>query len=197
MDLDFLKEVGEAVKAGINNPEEMEQALMDRVKELKLDVDDLDIDYDKGTATVMGIAANEDTREKVLVAVGNTKGVQKVKDSMAVGMTAAEREEIKARTAERAKELMAKDTQAEAKARYDQAQRRIAFQREIAERRKAAEASKTVFYTVQKGDSLRKIAEKHYGDESKWQGIFEANQPMIKKADLIYPGQVLRIPHQG
>ena len=49
-------------------------------------------------------------------------------------------------------------------------------------------------YTVVKGDSLWKIAEKHYGNGSKYQAIFEANEPMLKDADDIYPGQVLRLP---
>ena len=50
------------------------------------------------------------------------------------------------------------------------------------------------FYTVKKGDSLSKIAKRYYGDAMKYKVIFEANQPMLKNPDLIYPGQVLRIP---
>ena len=50
------------------------------------------------------------------------------------------------------------------------------------------------FYTVVKGDTLSKIAKAHYGDAMKYPQIFEANRPMLKSADLIYPGQVLRIP---
>lgn len=53
------------------------------------------------------------------------------------------------------------------------------------------------FYTVVKGDSLSKIAKKYYGDAKKYPVIFEANKPMLKDPDLIYPGQVLRIPPQG
>ena len=49
-------------------------------------------------------------------------------------------------------------------------------------------------YTVVSGDTLWAIAEKNYGNGSKYNVIFEANQPMIKDADEIYPGQVLRIP---
>jgi nucleoid-associated protein YgaU len=52
------------------------------------------------------------------------------------------------------------------------------------------------YYTVQKGDSLSKIAKAHYGDAMKYPVIFEANKPMLKDPDLIYPGQVLRIPPQ-
>ena len=49
-------------------------------------------------------------------------------------------------------------------------------------------------YTVKSGDSLSRIAKAHYGDAMKYPVIFEANQPMLKDPDRIYPGQVLRIP---
>ncbi|MEM8909844.1 MAG: peptidoglycan-binding protein LysM [Bacteroidota bacterium] len=51
-----------------------------------------------------------------------------------------------------------------------------------------------VFYTVEKGDSLSKIAKAHYGDPMKYNHIFEANRPMLEHPDKIYPGQMLRIP---
>ncbi|MCB0517147.1 MAG: peptidoglycan-binding protein LysM [Chitinophagales bacterium] len=51
------------------------------------------------------------------------------------------------------------------------------------------------FYTVQKGDSLSKIAKSVYGDAMKYPEIFEANKPMLSHPDKIYPGQVLRIPN--
>ena len=50
------------------------------------------------------------------------------------------------------------------------------------------------FYTVKSGDSLSKIAKKHYGNAMKYPVIFEANKPMLSDPDKIYPGQVLRIP---
>jgi nucleoid-associated protein YgaU len=49
-------------------------------------------------------------------------------------------------------------------------------------------------YTVQKGDSLSKIAKREYGDVQQWHRIYEANRDTIKDPDLIYPGQVIRIP---
>ncbi len=50
------------------------------------------------------------------------------------------------------------------------------------------------FYQVKSGDSLSKIAEEFYGDPMKYTVIFEANQPMLKDPNKIYPGQSLRIP---
>jgi nucleoid-associated protein YgaU len=56
-------------------------------------------------------------------------------------------------------------------------------------------APEAVFYEVQKGDSLSKIAKAHYGNAMKYPVIFEANKPMLTDPDKIYPGQVLRIPN--
>jgi nucleoid-associated protein YgaU len=50
------------------------------------------------------------------------------------------------------------------------------------------------FYTVQSGDTLGAIAQRHYGKASQYMKIFEANKPMLEHPDRIYPGQVLRIP---
>ena len=50
------------------------------------------------------------------------------------------------------------------------------------------------FYEVKPGDTLSKIAKQHYGDANKYNLIFEANRPMLKDPDEIYPGLLLRIP---
>jgi len=50
------------------------------------------------------------------------------------------------------------------------------------------------FYMVVKGDTLSKIARDFYGNANDYMRIFEANKPMLKHPDKIYPGQNLRIP---
>lgn len=49
-------------------------------------------------------------------------------------------------------------------------------------------------YTVESGDNLSKIAKETLGDANAYPKIFEANKPMLKDPDEIYPGQVLIIP---
>lgn len=49
-------------------------------------------------------------------------------------------------------------------------------------------------YTVQKGDSLWKIAKQMYGKGSDWKRIHEANKDVIHDPDVIQPGWTLRIP---
>jgi len=50
------------------------------------------------------------------------------------------------------------------------------------------------FVVVEKGDTLSAISLRVYHDANKYQKIFEANKPMLKDVNKIYPGQTLRIP---
>ena len=58
------------------------------------------------------------------------------------------------------------------------------------------QAPQSTMYTVQKGDTLWAIAEKHYGKGkgAKHTAIVKANSPPVKNPDMIQPGWVLRIP---
>ncbi len=53
---------------------------------------------------------------------------------------------------------------------------------------------KVEYYVIVKGDTLSAIAKKYYGDANKYPRIFEANREVIKDANLIFPGQKIRIP---
>ncbi|HEV2845343.1 MAG TPA: peptidoglycan-binding protein LysM [Thermoanaerobaculia bacterium] len=55
-------------------------------------------------------------------------------------------------------------------------------------------APEAQYYEVKSGDTLSKISKQFYGDANKYHQIFEANKPMLKDPDEIYPGQKLRIP---
>ncbi len=113
------------------------------VKSLNLEVSDLEIDLEGDLITVGGKVTSHETREKIILALGNVEGIAQVQDYIIVD---------------------------------------------------EPEVPESTFYTVQKGDSLSKIAKKVYGDAMKYPVIFEANKPMLDSPDRIYPGQNLRIP---
>ncbi|HJS34704.1 MAG TPA: LysM peptidoglycan-binding domain-containing protein [Pseudoxanthomonas sp.] len=49
-------------------------------------------------------------------------------------------------------------------------------------------------YTIEKGDTLSKIAKEHLGSANAWKQIFEANRDVIDDPDRIFPGQVIKLP---
>ena len=50
------------------------------------------------------------------------------------------------------------------------------------------------FVVVKAGDTLSAISKTVYGDANLYNKIFEANKPLLKDPNKIYPGQTLRIP---
>lgn len=65
---------------------------------------------------------------------------------------------------------------------------------EVTDVEAALEPENVEYYIIQSGDSLSKIAKKYYKNAMEYPRIFEANREVIKDADLIYPGQKIRIP---
>jgi nucleoid-associated protein YgaU len=60
----------------------------------------------------------------------------------------------------------------------------------------AAPADATSVVTVRAGDSLWRISGRAelFGDPRQWPRLYEANRDRIRDADLIHPGQELRVP---
>jgi len=58
----------------------------------------------------------------------------------------------------------------------------------------AAAAAASIYYEVQAGDTLGKIAKAHLGSSSKYMEIFEANTPMLTDPNKIFVGQTIIIP---
>jgi nucleoid-associated protein YgaU len=119
-------------------------AILDYIKAQNLSATGLTVTFDGATATasVFGVAPDQETKEKIVLCCGNVAGVAQVKDMMSVDQSTPQ----------------------------------------------------ATYYTVVSGDNLSKISKAHYGDANKYMTIFEANKPMLKHPDKIYPGQVLRIP---
>jgi len=104
--------------------------------------DDIDVRFDDGVVFLSGSVDDQATLERVVLAVGNVEGVEKVDEDLDV----------------------------------------------------AEPADSAQMYTVKSGDTLSAISQQVYGDANRYNEIFEANRPMLKDANMIYPGQVLRIP---
>jgi nucleoid-associated protein YgaU len=81
----FVKEAGERLFGGGAQAEaEASIALVKMVTELGIPVEDLRVDVDGDTATVRGVTPTQEDREKVVLVVGNTKGIAKVDDQLRV-----------------------------------------------------------------------------------------------------------------
>lgn len=113
------------------------------IRDLGLEVKGLDVRYDDGTAFIDGEAVDSETWHKVIMAIGNAEGVERVDEELTIA------------------EDDGKDVE---------------------------------MYVVEKGDTLWAISTAVYGDGNRYNEIFEANKPMLKDPDLIFPGQVLSIP---
>lgn len=50
-------------------------------------------------------------------------------------------------------------------------------------------------HVVVTGDNLTGLAQKYYGDASKWEKIYEANKDTLKSPDSLQLGQKLKIPN--
>ena len=131
----------EAAKVAAQN-ERASQRLINVIGDIGLEVENLGVSISGDVATLTGTAKNQETREKVILVVGNTAGIAGVEDDMVVEI----------------------------------------------------EEPVATFHTVERGDTLGKIAKQVYGNAMKYPVIFEANRPMLTHPDKIYPGQVLRIP---
>ena len=146
----FLKNAGAKVFSSVKKEEAAQQKevvltkkqqLAKVVDKLGIPINNLKIDLGE-QVIVSGKTDTNSDREKVILALGNVKGITAVADNIEVANPEPEAN----------------------------------------------------FYTVVKGDTLSQISKKQYGDGRKYRRIFEANKPMLKSPDKIYPGQVLRIP---
>lgn len=73
----------------------------------------------------------------------------------------------------------------------------IPFQREAADDVILAKGGIEIQAVVQPGNSLWRIARRMYGKGTHYTTIYQANQTQIKDPDLIYPGQIFKLPENA
>ena len=81
----FVKGAGKSVFGGGDDEEVTGAALKDELKDLGLEADGLDITVEGDKVKVSGTAASQEAKEKVILAVGNVKGVAEVEEDVAGG----------------------------------------------------------------------------------------------------------------
>jgi nucleoid-associated protein YgaU len=64
----------------------------------------------------------------------------------------------------------------------------------LAPRRSTAAGANARMHTVQKGDTLYKLARQYYNDQSQWKKIYEANRNKIRNQNQLVVGTELVIP---
>jgi nucleoid-associated protein YgaU len=155
--INFVRDAGQSLAhaVGLGGPdvEDLTKALASN----GVTIENLSLKIDKHVATIGGIASHNVEREKAVLVIGNTKGIE----SVVCNLTLEPAPVVEAAAAQNVQTVAVPESR---------------------------------FYTVVKGDTLWKIAAEMYGNGAKYNALFEANTPMLKHPDKIYPGQVLRVP---
>ncbi|MEM6490959.1 MAG: BON domain-containing protein, partial [Pseudomonadota bacterium] len=86
---DFVKEAGEFLGLGGDDAPEAD-AVKDAVKKAGLDNSTIDITMDGDKAIVTGSAASQEELEKLILAIGNNKGVAQVESNIEVASASPE-----------------------------------------------------------------------------------------------------------
>jgi nucleoid-associated protein YgaU len=144
--LNFVGDVGKKLFGSNEDDTNKRTLIHDEINALKLPAQ-ISVEVNGDTVTLEGNVADQASKEKIILAVGNIENIASVDDKIIV--PESENNEV---------------------------------------------SEPTIFITVQKGDTLWKISEKHYGNGADYIKIFDANKPMLTSADAIFVGQTLRIP---
>lgn len=164
---DFIADAGAKVFGPDDDIEEPTKPLSQHLRENGISPDGMKFKFSGTTVIVSGTVESQEAREKAVLVIGNVKGISGVDDQLVVASQVADNTDV----GEAASGGGGGGGEA------------------------PAEEWSSRTYTVQSGDTLGKIAKEMYGNAGKYPVIFEANRPMLKDPNKIYPGQVLRIPN--
>lgn len=177
--LDFMKSAGEKIfKPG---EARKEAAIKQHLGGYGGDYANVDVEVDGDTVVLSGRVPNVGAREKAVLIAGNVEGIDRVDDRLRVDAPAAGAPDFSDVSGSVASTEQSLGGSGGAGGLGSASGGEAASQ----------------FYTVKSGDTLSRIAKEFYGEANKYPQIFEANKPMLKDPDKIYPGQMLRIPPEA
>ncbi|MEM7706539.1 MAG: peptidoglycan-binding protein LysM [Pseudomonadota bacterium] len=164
----FVKDAGAAIFGADEDPTKMDapvKPFASHLRDHNINPEGIYFERKGSHLKIEGEVPDQDTKEQVVMILGNVNGIETVEDLMVVANAAGVTTTAEA-PATAGADATPQDWQADT-------------------------------YTVQPGDTLGAIAQKLYGSAGKYMVIFEANTPMLKDPNKIYPGQVLRIPTES
>ncbi len=161
----FKKDAGESVMTSASDMNQQKDQILAHLKKYDLIPENMTASINGSKLNINGVVESLAEKNKILATAGNIKGISEVEDNISVR----------------------NGNGPVARAGFNELNQNA--------EKIAVEIDKSnEFYTVKKGDYLSKIAQEVYGNGNKYPVIFEANKPMLKDPDKIYPGQVLVIP---
>ncbi len=174
---DFVRNAGAKIFGKDEDKREVTKPLSTHLREHGIDPTGLTFKFEgDGTVVMSGTVKDQETREKAVLIVGNVDGVARVDDQLRIAQAGADFSRVSSSASSGGGAAGTGTTVAHGSPG-------------------SANGWSSRTYTVKSGDTLSKISKQMYGDANQYNRIFEANKPMLKDPDKIYPGQVLRIPN--
>lgn len=202
----FIKDAGEKFSDFVTGDGRDETAIRNRIDQLGLKIENLGVDVHGDKAVLTGMAPNRDVFEKAILAAGNIRGIASVESKMTVTQAQPTMQQGQPVQGQPSQPQQTQGQQPQVQARQSQTpnmqqpqqgqpQMQAANQQPGSQQQGGQQAEpQPVFYVVKSGDTLSKISKQFYGNANEYNKIFEANRPMLKSPDAIYPNQTLRIP---
>ena len=187
----FAEKAGEKLRDAVTGggaPNEAE--LRADLQKNGITIQNLDLDVKGDTVRITGIADTNAEREKAILVLGNRKDVDQVDDDIRI----LQPRRANLGTGQQTTMATGGPTVAGGLGAQAQMQGQNQTQGQAQLQPRVPDADETRFHRVQSGETLSKISQQYYGEADKYTQIFEANRPLLKDPDHIYPGQMLRVP---
>lgn len=175
----FPAEAGLALEGGAPSA----AAIAGRLEELGLSRQEVMISRHDDAATLEGSVPDDATRERILLAVGNLRGIARVEDRLTVQRGAAGG---LLDTLGGFARLPAGSASMEAAER--------AVHRATPDSDTGFGPGGSILHVVQPGETLEAIAARHYCDTAAAGWVLESNAPVLPDAGALKAGMVLRLP---